>query len=61
MKVSRTVRSGGKGGKWSQSSTQTLPIAMSYSAHVRAIFQRNVKKAGSGSEPDPGRRGRGTF
>ena len=28
MKVSRTVRSGGKGGKWSQSSTQTLPIAI---------------------------------
>ena len=36
MKVSRTVRSGGKGGKWSQSSTQTLPIAI-YQANIGSL------------------------
>ena len=28
MKVSRTVRSGGKGGKWCENAAQTLPIAI---------------------------------
>ena len=28
VKVSRTVRSGGKGGKWCENAAQTLPIAI---------------------------------
>lgn len=39
MKVSRTVRSGGKGGKWSQSSTQTLPIAMPFASKRKMDIQ----------------------
>lgn len=45
MKVSRTVRSGGKGGKWCENATQTLPIAIEYMANILAIQGTEKKKA----------------
>ncbi|GAB5613390.1 hypothetical protein JCM37172_04910 [Faecalimonas hominis] len=50
MKVSRTVRSGGKGGKWSQSSTQTLPIAIDYSSGEQSAKPGRNGKNGHGNK-----------
>lgn len=57
MKVSRTVRSGGKGGKWSQSSTQTLPIAIDTGAGK--LWTGAGADAGNGKRDQSDRSGTG--
>ena len=57
MKVSRTVRSGGKGGKWCENAAQTLPIAIDLLPG--GVVDGCGRPAGGckGSEPNYSKRG----
>lgn len=54
MKVSRTVRSGGKGGKRCENTAQTLPIAIVDCAGQWDHAGKGTDRYGKGDQPNTG-------